>query len=217
MRPWASWRVQRRAGAPSQCGWDCGVCARPGGRRRPRRTSCCTGCGKCCSRRMTCTKGRRRSLRSGRPTGLVAEREAGEPMDKMERLRAVTERVLQGGPAKYHEKLREQGKLFVRERLRLLLDDAEQFIEDGLLARCEDEELAADAVVTGAGRIHGRLVCVMASDSTVRAGSWGAHTVEKIVRIQEKALRLNVPIVYLVDSAGGRITDQVDMFPGRRH
>jgi len=138
-------------------------------------------------------------------------------MDKMERLRAVTERVLQGGPAKYHEKLREQGKLFVRERLRLLLDDAEQFIEDGLLARCEDEELAADAVVTGAGRIHGRLVCVMASDSTVRAGSWGAHTVEKIVRIQEKALRLNVPIVYLVDSAGGRITDQVDMFPGRRH
>jgi acetyl-CoA carboxylase carboxyltransferase component len=56
----------------------------------------------------------------------------------------------------------------------------------------------------------------MANDSTVKAGSWGARTVEKILRIQEKAERLRVPLVYLVDSAGARITDQVQMFPGRR-
>ncbi|TMB90712.1 MAG: acyl-CoA carboxylase subunit beta, partial [Chloroflexi bacterium] len=58
---------------------------------------------------------------------------------------------------------------------------------------------------------------VMANDPTVKAGSWGAHTVEKIIRIQETAERLQIPLVYLVDSAGARITDQVGMFPGRRH
>jgi acetyl-CoA carboxylase carboxyltransferase component len=57
----------------------------------------------------------------------------------------------------------------------------------------------------------------MANDPTVKAGSWGARTVEKIVRIQETAERLRIPLIYLVDSAGARITDQVAMFPGRRH
>ena len=56
----------------------------------------------------------------------------------------------------------------------------------------------------------------MANDPTVKAGSWGPKTVEKILRIQERALKLQVPLVYLVDSAGARITDQVQMFPGRR-
>ncbi len=76
--------------------------------------------------------------------------------------------------------------------------------------------LPADGVVTLVGKIHGRTVCVMANDSTVKAGSWGKRTVEKILRIQETAMRLKVPLIYLVDSAGARITDQVDMFPGRR-
>src|SRR5690349_9421525 len=57
----------------------------------------------------------------------------------------------------------------------------------------------------------------MANDPTVKAGSWGARTVEKIVRVQETAARIRVPLFYLVDSAGARITDQIDMFPGRRH
>jgi acetyl-CoA carboxylase carboxyltransferase component len=56
----------------------------------------------------------------------------------------------------------------------------------------------------------------MANDPTVKAGSWGPKTVEKILRIQERALRLEIPMIYLVDSAGARITDQVQMFPGRR-
>ena len=70
--------------------------------------------------------------------------------------------------------------------------------------------------MTGTGAIEGRTVCVLANDSTVKAGSWGARTVEKILRIQERAERLRVPLVYLIDSAGARITDQVEMFPGRR-
>jgi acetyl-CoA carboxylase carboxyltransferase component len=56
----------------------------------------------------------------------------------------------------------------------------------------------------------------MANDSTVKAGSWGARTVEKIIRIIERAYQYSVPMIYLVDSAGARITDQVDLFPGRR-
>ncbi len=56
----------------------------------------------------------------------------------------------------------------------------------------------------------------MANDSTIKAGSWGKRTVEKIIRIQETAAKLEIPMLYLVDSAGARITDQVEMFPGRR-
>jgi acetyl-CoA carboxylase carboxyltransferase component len=56
----------------------------------------------------------------------------------------------------------------------------------------------------------------MANDSTVKAGSWGARTVEKMLRIQEQAKAVGCPLLYLVDSAGARITDQVEMFPGRR-
>ncbi|AMQ20472.1 acyl-CoA carboxylase subunit beta [Geobacillus sp. JS12] len=123
--------------------------------------------------------------------------------------------IKKGGAPKYHEKNAAQGKLFVRDRLNLLLDDGLE-VEDGLFANCLAGDLPADGVVTGIGKIHGRTVCVMANDSTVKAGSWGARTVEKIIRIQETAEKLRCPIIYLVDSAGARITDQLEMFPGRR-
>lgn len=125
------------------------------------------------------------------------------------------EKILQGGKPKYHEKNIEQGKLFARERINLLFDDGLRN-EDGLYANCSDGDLPADGVITGIGKIHGRTVCVMANDSTVKAGSWGKRTVEKIIRIQETAEKLNCPLFYLVDSAGARITDQIEMFPGRR-
>jgi acetyl-CoA carboxylase carboxyltransferase component len=123
--------------------------------------------------------------------------------------------VEKGGAAKYHAKNKEQGKLFARERLSLLLD-AGSFVEDWKLANNLDAELPSDGVITGVGRIEGRTVAVMANDSTVKAGSWGKRTVEKILRIQETAARQRCPLLYLVDSAGARITDQVEMFPGRR-
>src|ERR1700737_2229533 len=127
----------------------------------------------------------------------------------------LRERALKGG-TRYLPKLREQNKLTARERLDLLLDRG-SFVEDGLFANVLAEELPADGVITGLGTIEGRQVAVMANDPTVKAGSWGARTVEKIVRIQETAQRIRVPLFYLVDSAGARITDQIDMFPRRRH
>jgi acetyl-CoA carboxylase carboxyltransferase component len=129
---------------------------------------------------------------------------------------AIKELARAGGSARNHEKLAAQGKLFVRERLTLLLDDAEAFLEDGLLVNALAGELPADGVVTGVGTVDGREVAVMANDATVKAGSWGPRTVEKIIRIIELARRHEHPIVYLVDSAGARITDQVELFPGRR-
>jgi acetyl-CoA carboxylase carboxyltransferase component len=132
-----------------------------------------------------------------------------------ERIREHAERAAQGNLAKEGEKLARQGKLFVRDRLARLLDDG-SFVEDGLLANALAGDLPADGVVTGVGRVDGRPVCVMANDPTVKAGSWGARTVEKIVRLTEHALRHELPVVYLVDSAGARITDQVELFPGRR-
>ena len=125
------------------------------------------------------------------------------------------EAALSGGPARHHEKTEAQGKLPVRERVALLLDEG-TFVEDGLLANWEQEGFGADGVVTGIGEIGGRPVALMANDPTVKAGSWGPKTVEKIIRIQERAMALEIPTVYLVDSAGARITDQVEMFPGRR-
>src|SRR5947209_15257568 len=133
-----------------------------------------------------------------------------------ERIAEAVERARRGGAEKYHQKLAEQGKLFVRERLRLLLDDADGFAEEGLLSQARAGDLPADGVVTGIGEMDGRPVAVMANDPTVKAGSWGPHTVEKIIRIIELARKRSVPIVYLVDSAGARIDRQVEMFPGRR-
>ncbi len=128
--------------------------------------------------------------------------------EKLSRIRA-------GGSKAAHEKLAAEGKLFARTRIELLCD-ADSFVEDGAFANAKAGDLPADGVITGQARVAGRPICVMANDSTVKAGSWGKRTVEKIVRIQESAERLRVPLVYLVDSAGARITDQVEMFPGRR-
>src|SRR5438067_12308630 len=124
---------------------------------------------------------------------------------------------IEQGHTKYREKLREEGKLFVRDRLKLLLDPGSDFQEDWLFARSQEPDTPADGVVTGVGRVGGRPVCVMANDYTVKAGSWGEKTVQKIVRIQEKAARLRVPLLYLVDAAGGRISEQIKIFPGRFH
>jgi acetyl-CoA carboxylase carboxyltransferase component len=130
-------------------------------------------------------------------------------------LHAAVERALAGGPERHRAKAAEQGKLPVRERVALLLDEG-SFSEEALLANWNEDGLGADGVVTGVGAIDGRPVALMANDPTVKAGSWGPKTVEKILRIQERALALRIPMVYLVDSAGARITEQVQMFPGRR-
>src|SRR4051794_114122 len=113
------------------------------------------------------------------------------------------------------EKLAGQNKLYVRERVDLLFDEG-SFVEDGRYANAMAGGLPADGVVTGRGLVDGRPAIVVANDPTVKAGSWGARTVEKIVRATEAALAEELPVFWFVDSAGARITDQVELFPGRR-
>jgi acetyl-CoA carboxylase carboxyltransferase component len=112
-------------------------------------------------------------------------------------------------------KLAAANKLYVRDRIAYLFDEG-SFVEDGQLANAMADGLPADGVVTGRGLVQGRPALVVANDPGVKAGSWGARTVEKIIRMTEVALRDELPIFWFIDSAGARITDQVDLFPGRR-
>ena len=140
----------------------------------------------------------------------------GDPRvaDVRARLRSAHE-ASQAPPAKAAAKLAAQGKLYVRDRIALLVDEG-SFVEDGRFANSVAGDLPADGVVTGRGTVDGRPAVVVANDPTVKAGSWGARTVEKIIRATEMALREELPVFWLIDSAGARITDQVDLFPGRR-
>jgi len=126
------------------------------------------------------------------------------------------ETIQRGGAEKYHQKLRDEGKLFARDRLAQLLDPG-SMVEDGLLARVSDPGLPADAVVTVTGKVGGRPVAVMANDMTVKAGAWGRLTIQKIQRIQEVARDAGLPMLYLVDSAGARLDEQFDIFVARHH
>ncbi|HEX8766762.1 MAG TPA: acyl-CoA carboxylase subunit beta, partial [Jatrophihabitans sp.] len=128
---------------------------------------------------------------------------------------AVARQATLAPHAKAAEKLAAAHKLYVRDRIALLFDEG-SFVEDAQLANATAVGLPADGVVTGQGLIEGRPALVVANDPTVKAGSWGARTVEKIIRITERALVEELPVFWLIDSAGARITDQVALFPGRR-
>lgn len=119
-----------------------------------------------------------------------------------------------GGPEVTRNKIMASGKMLVRDRLALLFDGELEF-EDGLLTRFE-EGLPGDAVVTAIGKVDGRVTCVIANDYSVKAGTWGRKTFEKITRMQELADQLGAPLVYLVDAAGARIDEQFDSYTGRR-
>ncbi|TWP34470.1 acyl-CoA carboxylase subunit beta [Leekyejoonella antrihumi] len=130
--------------------------------------------------------------------------------DQMADVAAARTRVVTGNdPSKW------ANKLPVRDRITLLLDPG-SWVEDGLLANAEVPGFPADGVLTGVGTIDGRQVAVIAHDFAVKAGSWGELTCEKQIRILERADRDLLPVFYLVDSAGGRLTDQMGFFPGRR-
>jgi acetyl-CoA carboxylase carboxyltransferase component len=129
-----------------------------------------------------------------------------------ETLRRRLETARRGGAEKYHQQLVAQHKIFVRERLTAMLDP-DSFVEDGLLVRAQDE-LPADAVVTGFGKIGGRPVAIIANDITVKAGTWGRKTYQKMTYTQRKADELGIPMIYLVDSAGARLDEQHHCYAG---
>jgi acetyl-CoA carboxylase carboxyltransferase component len=122
-----------------------------------------------------------------------------------------------GGGSERIERQHAQGKLTARERVELLVDPGERWVEVGLLVAHDqyDGQAPGAGVVTGVGRIHGREAVVVANDATVKAGSWWPETIKKMLRAQEIAMRCRIPIVYLVDSAGVNLPYQGGVFPGQ--
>jgi len=114
---------------------------------------------------------------------------------------------------------RERGKLPVRERIDRLLDPGSAFLE--LSALAADGLYEGDApgagIVTGVGRVEGRLCVIVANDATVKGGTYYPLTVKKHLRAQEIALENRLPCVYLVDSGGAFLPLQADVFPDRDH
>ncbi|MFP4174166.1 MAG: acyl-CoA carboxylase subunit beta [Halobacteriales archaeon] len=152
-----------------------------------------------------------------------------EPTEREERLRDEIEDIKRGGPEKYRDKLEEKGKLFVRDRLDLWFnegdDDALRF-EDGRFANFDewhesvegsdpDDPLPADGLLTGAATFEGRDVHFMANDFSVKAGSMAEKGVEKFLRMQQRAAKNGKPVLYLMDSSGGRIDQQTGFFANR--
>jgi 3-methylcrotonyl-CoA carboxylase beta subunit len=125
----------------------------------------------------------------------------------------------QGGGERYRERHREQGKLPVRERIDLLLDEGSAFLELSALAGWEmyDGEAPGAGLVTGIGRVSGREALIVANDATSKGGTYYPVTVKKHVRAQQIALENRLPCVYLVDSGGAFLPLQAEVFPDKEH
>ena len=125
----------------------------------------------------------------------------------------------EGGGPRYLQRHRDQGKLPVRERIDLLLDEGSPFLELSPLAAWEmyDDEAPGAGLVTGVGRVAGREVLVVANDATVKGGTYYPITVKKHVRAQQVALDNRLPCIYLVDSGGAFLPLQAEVFPDKDH
>ena len=137
------------------------------------------------------------------------------PTEREEKLWEEIADIHEGGPEKYKEQLPEQGKLFVRDRIELWFDEGFLF-ENGTFAEFDAEDrLPADGMVTGGAEFERRNVHFMANDYTVKRGSMAAKGVEKFLRMQQRALKTGRPVLYLMDSSGGRIDQQTGFFANR--
>lgn len=135
--------------------------------------------------------------------------------DLVAQLRERLDLVRQGGGAQYQERHREQGKLFVRDRIDKLLDNGAPFLELAPLAGWElyDTDTPSASIVTGIGRVSGVECLIVANDATVKGGTYFPITVKKHLRAQQIALENNLPCIYLVDSGGAFLPMQDEVFP----
>jgi 3-methylcrotonyl-CoA carboxylase beta subunit len=137
----------------------------------------------------------------------------------VEDLRRQVARATLGGDAQAREKHSARGKLLPRERVRTLLDPGSPFLEVGQLAAhgMYGDEAPSAGIITGIGRVSGRECIVVANDATVKGGTYFPMTVKKHLRAQEIAAQNRLPCIYLVDSGGGYLPEQDNVFPDREH
>jgi 3-methylcrotonyl-CoA carboxylase beta subunit len=143
-----------------------------------------------------------------------------------ERMRALVEDLKQkvalvslGGDAEAREKHLKRGKLLPRERVRRLLDPGSPFLEIGQLAAwgMYGGDVHSASMICGIGRVSGRECVIVANDATIKGGTYYPMTVKKHLRAQEVAAQNRLPCIYLVDSGGGYLPEQDNVFPDREH
>lgn len=151
-----------------------------------------------------------------------------EPTIATNNLKSLTEKtrhhlvkIYEGGGKKAIAKQKEKNKLTARERIDYLIDKNSTFVEIGAFAGFEMYEkqggCPAGGTVAGVGYVSGRQCVIVANDQTVKAGAWFPITGKKNLRMQEIALQNNLPIIYLVDSAGVYLPMQDEIFPDKEH
>src|SRR5438874_4181928 len=138
-------------------------------------------------------------------------------VDLLTEIKNEEERIRQGGGTKAIEAQHQKGRLTARERVAGLVDPGSQFFELGLYAAHEMYEewggAPAAGTITGLGRVHGRLVMIVANDATVKAGAFFPMTAKKVIRAQNISIDNRIPTIYLVDSAGVFLPPQEVGFP----
>ncbi|WP_421279686.1 carboxyl transferase domain-containing protein [Aeromonas taiwanensis] len=134
-------------------------------------------------------------------------------------LNARLEEIALGGGAANNARHQARGKLLPRERINQLLDPGSPFLELSALAAWQvyDEPVPAAGILTGIGRVSGRLCMLVVNDATVKGGTYYPLTVKKHLRAQAIAERLRLPCLYLVDSGGAFLPMQDEVFPDREH
>lgn len=137
--------------------------------------------------------------------------------DLVTKMAGEQEEIREGGGAKAIESQHGKGRLIARERLARLIDPDSEFLELGIYAAHGMYEewggAPAAGVVTGLGRIHGRLFMLVVNDATVKAGAFFPMTAKKVIRAQNISIENRIPTIYLVDSAGVFLPLQEDVFP----
>lgn len=134
-------------------------------------------------------------------------------------LKAKGDKIKEGGGKSALEAHKKKGKLFVRDRIKLLIDPGTEFFEIGIFAGNElyDEYIPASGTIVGLGYVSKKLCVIVANDATVKAGAWFPITCKKNLRAQEIAMENRLPIIYLVDSAGVFLPMQDEIFPDKEH
>ena len=139
----------------------------------------------------------------------------------IKKLNLIEEEIKKGGGEKRIKKHHKKGKLTARERVDMLIDEDSRLYEIGMWAGYEMYEdeggCPAGGVVTGIGDVSGRSCVIVANDATVKAGAWFPITAKKNLRAQEIAIENELPIIYLVDSAGVYLPMQDQIFPDKDH
>ncbi len=151
------------------------------------------------------------------PTSARFEKNMRAMADLVSKIRNEEEQIREGGGPKAIEAQHKKGRLTARERIGLLLDPDAEFFELGIHAAWGMYEewggAPAAGVITGLGRIHGRMFMLIVNDATVKAGAFFPMTAKKVIRAQNIAIENRIPTVYLVDSAGVFLPLQEDVFP----